>query len=101
MSRVRILVSLGIAAIASALLYVGDGSSDDMVWTYQDCVTFTYSPRHCRWGESCGGPVGAGTCLRFEPRLRPWVYTWTIQSVLVAIIIAVLTPSLRLPADGA
>jgi hypothetical protein len=88
MRRALILGSLGLAAVVIALLYVGNGSSSGMVWTYQKCVETrvddcnSSSPLAARCSH-----VSIG-CARTEPRLQPWVVAWLIESAIAGAVIA-------------
>ena len=85
MGRVQVLTLIGLAAIISALLYVINGASHDMVWTYQYCVAWHQ--------ENCASesPIAVhcnhvgSICTRTEPRTQPWVYVWLVESVIAAV----------------
>jgi hypothetical protein len=90
MRRIQIVTLVGLVVVISALLYVINGSSHDMVWMYEYCVA--WQPINCTSGNamSVHCHIVGSICVRTEPRLQSWVYTWIVESVIEATGIALV-----------
>lgn len=89
--RIVVLVALGITVDFSALLYVSNGSNDLLAWTYQECVHYqpVVATGHPRGFDEVESHLAAPpVCDRWEPRLRSWLYTWLVESVLTSVLVA-------------
>jgi hypothetical protein len=75
-------LSIGLAAILSALLYVGNGSGSDIVWTYPQCVENRVDNCESTQPGAVHCNHIAIICIRTEPRLQTWVYSWLIESAI-------------------
>lgn len=92
MRRVHVLTLIGLAAVISALLYVGNGAGHEMVWTYAQCVA--WQQIDCTSGDRMSTRchfVGS-ICVRTEPRVQPWVYAWLTESAVTTAICIALLP---------
>lgn len=96
MKRIQTLLIGGLASITSALLYVGNGESTEMVWTYQQCVewrTYTCPPlRALSNASAMCGLRNTRVCTMYAPRLDSWVSWWLGASAATAIIFIGLLP---------
>jgi hypothetical protein len=80
--REYVLLVLGIAIIAIAILFVFNGKPSNFMWEYPACVAWReVGCPHIQGAVHCNHSVAE--CIQTQMRLFPWLYTWLVESAIV------------------